>query len=252
MDLIAGGAVARRADKMAEVVARAIVHDIVNLGLTEGDTLPPEAVMLERYGAGRASIREALRILEVHGLITIKTGPGGGPIVATPTSRSFGRIATLFFQLDGARFRELVEARSVLEPVMARIAAQRQLPETVSALRANVEAGLQAEGNLQAGNRRNAQLGTEFHGLLAGASGNKVLDLISKALKEVFNERVSTALWPAADRPRIHLEHEAIVIAIEDSDGEEAEKLTKQHMEEMVERCEDRLPGLLDEVVDWR
>lgn len=257
MEPLEGGRVAApRADKMAVVVARAIVHDIVALGLAEGDTLPSEAVMLERYGAGRASIREALRILEVHGLITIKTGPGGGPIVAKPTSGNFGRIATLFFQLDGARFRELVEARSILEPVMARIAAERQLPETISALRSNVEQGLRAVGEQEhrqaSDNRQNARIGTEFHGLIAGASGNRVLDLVSKALKDVFNERVSTALWPAADRPRIHLEHEAIVNAIDDGDGEEAERLTREHMAETVERCEDRLPGLLDEVVDWR
>jgi GntR family transcriptional regulator, transcriptional repressor for pyruvate dehydrogenase complex len=85
---------ARRADKVSEVVARAIVHDIVTGGLEQGATLPSEAVMLSRFGVGRASLREALRILEVHGLITIKPGPGGGPIVAAPTSRSFGRIAS--------------------------------------------------------------------------------------------------------------------------------------------------------------
>ena len=72
-------AMARRADKVSEVVARAIVHDIVSRGLEPGATLPSEAVMLARFQVGRASLREALRILEVHGLITIKPGPGGGP-----------------------------------------------------------------------------------------------------------------------------------------------------------------------------
>jgi GntR family transcriptional regulator, transcriptional repressor for pyruvate dehydrogenase complex len=238
---------ARRADKVSEVVARAIVHDIVTGGLEQGATLPSEAVMLSRFGVGRASLREALRILEVHGLITIKPGPGGGPIVAAPTSRSFGRIATLFFQLDGATFRELVEARSVLEPVMARIAAERQLPETMAALRANVE-----EGKLERGQDRNARVGHEFHGLMASASGNRVLDLMSGAIRDVFYERVTSSLWPESVRPRIHLEHEAIVKAIEKGDGKAAERLMKRHMEEMVERCEERMPGLLDEIVDWR
>jgi DNA-binding FadR family transcriptional regulator len=237
----------RRADKVSEVVARAIVHDIVSRGLRTGDTLPSEAVMLARFQVGRASLREALRILEVHGLITLKPGPGGGPIVAAPTSGNFGRIATLFFQLDAATFRELVEARSLLEPVMARIAAERQRPDIIAALRENVE-----EGKRQEGDDVHARLGTDFHGLMAGASGNRVLDLMSRAIKEVFYERVTSSLWPEEDRPRIHLEHEAIVKAIQTGDGRTAETLMRQHMEEMVERCEARLPGLLDEIVDWR
>jgi GntR family transcriptional repressor for pyruvate dehydrogenase complex len=238
---------ARRADKVSEVVARAIVHDIVTRGLKQGDTLPSEAVMLARFQVGRASLREALRILEVHGLITIKPGPGGGPIVAAPTSRSFGRIATLFFQLDGATFRELVEARSLLEPMMARIAAERQSPETIAALRENVQ-----EGKRQEGDDRATRVGTDFHGLMAGASGNRVLDLMSRAIKDVFYERVTSSLWPVEERPRIHLEHEAIVKAIEKGDGRAAERLMRRHMEELVERCEERLPGMLDEIVDWR
>lgn len=246
-DLSEPAPAARRTDKVSEVVARAIVHDIVSRGLQQGDTLPPEAVMLARFQVGRASLREALRILEVHGLITLKPGPGGGPIVAAPTSGNLGRIATLFFQLDGATFRELVEARSLLEPVMARIAAERQPEQILAALRQNV-----AEGKRQQGDDRHARLGTDFHGLMAGASGNRVLDLMSRAIKEVFYERVTSSLWPDEDRPRIHLEHEAIVKAIEKGDGRTAERLMRRHMEEMVERCEERLPGLLDEIVDWR
>jgi DNA-binding FadR family transcriptional regulator len=238
---------ARRADKVSEVVARAIVHDIVSRGLEPGATLPSEAVMLARFQVGRASLREALRILEVHGLITIKPGPGGGPVVSTPTSGNFGRIATLFFQLGGATFRELVEARGVLEPIMARLAAERQEPKTLADLRDNVE-----HGKREKGADRHASVGTHFHGLMAGASGNRVLDLMSSAIRDVFYERVTSSLWPQDERPRIHLEHDAIVKAIERGDAKGAERLMRRHMDEMVERCEERLPGLLDEIVDWR
>lgn len=241
-----GGALARRADKVSEVVARAIVHDIVDRGLEAGSTLPAEAIMLSRFKVGRASLREALRILEVHGLITIKPGPGGGPIVSTPTSGNFGRMATLFFQLDGATFRELVETRLVLEPVMARLAAIRQDPETLTALRANVEEGLRST------DEQHTRIGTEFHGLMAGASGNRVLDLMSSAIRDVFYERVTSSLFPPGDRNRLHHDHAAIVKAIEKGDAKAAERLMRTHMEEIVERSEERLPGMLDEIVDWR
>jgi GntR family transcriptional repressor for pyruvate dehydrogenase complex len=65
--------------KTSERVAAAIVSEIVSRGLGAGDRSPNEATMLERFQVGRASLREALRILEVHGLISLRSGPGGGP-----------------------------------------------------------------------------------------------------------------------------------------------------------------------------
>ena len=72
----------RRAVKVAESVAREILHDIADRQLPPGATLPSEAEMVETFNVARASLREALRILEVYGLIRIKPGPGGGPVVA--------------------------------------------------------------------------------------------------------------------------------------------------------------------------
>src|SRR5215211_3941173 len=81
-----------RAEKVSEVVARSIVQDIAARRLPPGTMLPSESVMLDRYRVGRASLREGLRILEIQGLITIKPGPGGGPMVATASSHDFGRM----------------------------------------------------------------------------------------------------------------------------------------------------------------
>ena len=90
--------------------------------------------MLAEYGVGRGSLREALRVLEVNGLISVKAGPGGGPVVAGVDSHAFGSMATLYFQVGGMTFGELVEARLVMEPVMARLAAERRDPELIAEL----------------------------------------------------------------------------------------------------------------------
>src|SRR5216684_960606 len=82
----------RRAEKLSQVVAREIVRDMK--GLKAAAMLPQESVMLERYRVGRASLREALRILEVHGLIVIRAGPGGGPMVAPVRTRDFARMTS--------------------------------------------------------------------------------------------------------------------------------------------------------------
>ena len=85
---------------------------------------------------GRASSREGLRILEIQGLITIKPGPGGGPVVSAASSNEFGRMATLHYQALGATFREVVDARMIIEPLMAKLAAEARNPKLIVALHA--------------------------------------------------------------------------------------------------------------------
>ena len=119
----------QRPEKVFEVVARDIVREIQSKHLEPGSMLAPEAQMLVEYNVGRGSLREALRVLEVHGLIAMKPGPKGGPVVGEVTSSSFGRMASLYFQAGAMTFNELMEARTTLEPTLARLAAERRDPE---------------------------------------------------------------------------------------------------------------------------
>ena len=118
----------KRGAKVAEALAQEIVHDIVKRKLPPGTLLPSEAQMIEDYGVGRGSLREALRILEVHGLITMKPGRNGGPMVIEVRTRDYGRMSTLFYHLGGVTFQELLEARLVMEATMARLAAEHGVP----------------------------------------------------------------------------------------------------------------------------
>src|SRR3954452_15685314 len=72
-----GGGALVRSMKTSERVAMDVVRDIVEQRLQPGDRLAGEAAMLDRYGPSRASVREALRLLEVQGLISLKPGPRG-------------------------------------------------------------------------------------------------------------------------------------------------------------------------------
>jgi DNA-binding FadR family transcriptional regulator len=238
--------VGRRGDKVSQVVARHIVRDIVAQDLPPGSVLPSESIMLERFGVGRASLREALRILEVQGLITIKPGPRGGPVVAAPTHADFGRTAALHLQMVGATFRELVEARLILEPLMARQAAERQDPEFIDALR------ISTEELTESADSQFVQIATDFHGLMASASGNRVLDQFGGAIKEMFYERVGSAIFPTTGRGKVDHDHREIYKAIEKGKPALAERLMREHMQAVADQCEQRYPGLLDEIVDWR
>src|SRR2546422_2612683 len=99
----------RRVLKTSELIARDIILDIFEGGLKAGDALPPEASMLKQYEVGRASLREALRLLEVQGLVHIRAGATGGPVVGAATAENLARMLTLFFGLAGATYEDLAD-----------------------------------------------------------------------------------------------------------------------------------------------
>ena len=238
-------AIHRRTEKVAEVVAREIVHDMRDL--EPYTKLPAEAEMLQKYGIGRASLREALRLLEVQGLIVIRVGPGGGPIVAPIDSRNFARMTSLYLFLSGATYRDVVEGRLVMEPVMARLAAERQDVSDLVELQRFIppaDAPLADAEYLQAS--------TDFHGLLSGLSGNPVLDFMGRALKDIYMNRVSEMIFPIEQRQQVESDHAAIAKAITGGEADMAETLMREHMIEYVRYAEQRHPGILDQVVDWR
>ena len=236
-----------RGEKVAALVARQLVRDIARRDLQPGATLELEAAMLERFKISRASLREALRILETQGLITIKPGPGGGPSIAEIDSRDFARMSTFFFQVFRVRLREVVEARLIIEPVMASLAAARRDPDMVRQLDEVVRTGEQARSEHDWRAAAN-----EFHSLVLGMSGNQLLTVVAKALKDIFTERVSVFAFPEGERNRVLESHRRVAKAIADGDAAAAEDLMREHMSEYSRSVTERNPGLMDEIVDWR
>lgn len=239
---------ARRTEKVSESLARQIVSDLARDGVVTGTRLPAEATMLSEYRVSRGSLREALRILEVQGLISIKPGPGGGPVVAQLTSRDFGRMSTMYFEMSGATFGELVEARLVMEPVIARLAAERRSAEAVEQLNAVLleanQAALDDDPSYMHASMR-------FHQVVAGLSGNRVLDLVGLSLEDIYTTRVAGIVYPQSARQKVLHDHGAITKAIIRGDRTRAERLMREHMVEFKHYVTERYPGLLDEVITW-
>lgn len=234
----------KRHSKVAEEIARDILRKICDGGLQPGSQLPSEAVMVSEYGVGRGSFREALRILETHGIIRIKAGPGGGPVVAGPTTQDFARMASIFFQAGAMTYRELIDARLLIEPVMARLAAERRNAELNAKL-------LGAETSTD-DDRAYLKSSTEFHRQIGSMSGNRILNLLVHAIADVFHERIFGMLFPPEKRGDVVRDHEAIAQAIAEGDGERAEQLMRAHMLEYAQYVEARYPALMDEAIAWR
>lgn len=233
---------------MSELVARQIVEDIVQQGLHTGAALPTEAQMLQAYGVSRGTLREALRILENNGLVRVRPGRGGGPIVGAADPHTFGRTMALFLQMDRTPFGELVEARVIMEPMMARLAAERRDPARLRELAESMREHLSMEEREEHDYLAVLQ---RFHGVVAGVSGNGVLDLFGRALKEIYTERIVAAERRPERWVDVRREHQAVAEAIVDGDGARAEELMRAHMIALAQHLERDYAGLRDEIIGW-
>jgi DNA-binding FadR family transcriptional regulator len=238
----------RRRLKAAEAIAQQIVDDISDEQLPAGARLPGEKDMLARFDAGRGTLRESLRFLEMNGAIRLKAGPAGGPIVRRPDGLDFAAILGLFVQSRGLPFKELVTARLTVEPELAAMAATSIAPEQLLELKDSVDgmrAFLDDEQNFLAENDR-------FHTIVAAAAGNDLLTLLTSSLHEITDGTSLGVSYPMARREGVLRSHEAVYQAIADGDAEGARWTMRQHLQRFQRRIEQDLPEVGDRIVRWR
>lgn len=235
----------RRVDKMAERLARQIIDDILDQGAQPGTRLGSEAQLSAVYGVGRATLREALRLLEVQGFVIPKRGPGGGLAVGEATSRDFARMAKLHLQARGATYGEVLAARLAIEPMLARVATEAVDERGREELRAVMAEAARIEPSDEAGFIANA---SRFHVVVARMSGNTLLDLIGTIVQEMHEARPSVPTSPPR-RTRAVTSHSAIADAIFAGDAAEAERLMREHV--LDSSLAYRESGRADERIRW-
>ena len=238
----------RLTHKVAETLAQEILRDVAARGLEPGDRLPSERDMSLQYGVARSSAREGLRILEVLGLVEIRTGAGGGPSVRRVDVADLARTAGFYFQASGMTMRELVQARLELEPVLAANAARRCDPALVAQLAA---ANRWAEASVGAPNDEWMSASFELHRIVASNSGNRVLDLMVGALTELYTVRLWQAAVPLSERRDVCDVHQWIVAAIGAGDAVRAEALMRAHVADYASHLAARHPELIETAIEW-
>jgi DNA-binding FadR family transcriptional regulator len=236
----------RRTEKVAEHVAREIVHDCADL--PAGSVLPSESAMVDKYQVSRGSLREALRILEVQGLLLLKPGPRGGPIFTRSQPEKLAQMLSLHFHIGKARYRDLVDARLALEPMLAGLAAARSDREAVRGL--DVFVAIPTPEQLE--DEEYVLTAASFHSAIGQLCGNPVLSILTDSMLHlVIGQRRQDAMFDDVERHTILHDHSNIAKAIIDGNAKRAEKLMREHMVEWAERSYERYAGLIDAVVDW-
>src|SRR3978361_1340433 len=118
--------------KLAAQVARRIEAEVVLRGWPVGDSLGSEPDLRERHGVSRSVLREAVRLLEHHQGGRMRRGPHRGPFVAAPAAGPAARAMVIYLEYIGTSVDDLMQARRLLEPLAAGLAAQH-VPEGGSA-----------------------------------------------------------------------------------------------------------------------
>jgi DNA-binding FadR family transcriptional regulator len=202
--------------------------------LCEGDSLGHEPDLVERFGVSRPSLREALRILEAEGLVSVVRGVRGGVVVHEPDGRLTARTAALLLQARNVPLADVFEARSLLEPIAARtIATMRGRRAAIKELRTLIDAEVAAIGDPGAFASANAA----FHERLVARAGNQTLGIVAEMLNEIVVRAVTAvsntddAVGSLAVRRRGIRSQERLLELLESGDGAAAEAHWRAHMQ---------------------
>jgi GntR family transcriptional regulator, transcriptional repressor for pyruvate dehydrogenase complex len=224
--------------RLAEIVAGVLRERIVSGELEDGDLLPGLDKLVKEFAVSPPSVREALRILENEGLLTVRRGNVGGAVVHRPRADSAAYMMGLVLQSEGVPVVDLAIALGHLETLCVRLCAGRsdrqravvpKLRRLYRASEATIDDPVAFEQSCQ-----------EFHDGLVTYCGNQSIVLTVSAFEwlwraqhEGWAHRVAVLHeYPEPDLRRDGLRaHLAILKAIEAGDAEKAGQLTREHIE---------------------
>ena len=223
--------------RMAELVASALRERILAGGITDGSTLPKQDELVAEFGVSYPSVREALRILETEGFITVRRGNRGGATVHAPDIGTAGYALGLTLQAMQVRVPDLGEALSTLEPLSAAHCAQREDRAEVVVPRLE-ELLAEGERHLDDGPEF-TRASREFHDTLVGFEPNATLRVVVKSLTSLWSvqeeawadAQMSRGSYPSRDdRTVAHRAHERLVASIDKGDADEAARIAGEHL----------------------
>jgi GntR family transcriptional repressor for pyruvate dehydrogenase complex len=226
--------------------ARRIIRDFADRGVVPGEGLADEATLIERYGVSRGTLREALRLLQFLGAITIKAGPQGGARLATPDPAVVGSALGMVVQFHGATLRTVFETRLAVEPAVAALAATNRTEEDLVRLDELVAALHASRG------RRGpsyAQHAARYSLSVAQASQNALLAALVPALVAMN----TTVAWryPEGSRSELADRVEIVVKAIRGGDSVAASAATYEMISGLMAELEDSQSRKMDSRILW-
>lgn len=228
-----------------ELVIDAIEEQIMAGSLTVGDPLPAERDLAAKLGVSRASVREALRVLDSLGVVQSAggSGRGAGTFIAAMPSAALTRFLRLHVALANFSLNDVTETRIQLERSSAILAASRADKDSLAAMNAQL-AMMDSPGiSLDVFNDAD----TAFHVAIAQAAGNQLFSDLTGAIRTSLRKSIFASFNrvddPQALMSRLQTQHHQIMDAIVEGHAAEAADLTEEH----IRFAAAALPGLSED-----
>jgi GntR family transcriptional repressor for pyruvate dehydrogenase complex len=198
--------------------------------LTAGDQLPPERVLAETFKVSRTSVREALRALEMSGFIEGRQG--GGTFVRAPSASDLVHPLAAALLLGRRELEDVLEVREMIEPAIARQAAERASSEQL----AELEAILAKQAEKVSRGESYPEEDAAFHYGIAVAADNPIVLRLLNVIMDLLHD-LRAAYLQGGGRPTRSLDgHRRILEAIRRRDGEAAYRATLEHISQVREQ----------------
>jgi DNA-binding FadR family transcriptional regulator len=209
-----------KAVRLSDIIAERIGELIVRERVKPGDRLPSERELAEQFGTSRACIREALRRLEQQGMVEIRKGVRGGAFITEGDGQVVARSLRPVVKLRRIPIEQISQARLVIEPVVARWAAEQRSEELLERMAAAIR-GMKAH---VASKAEFESFDAEFHRCLGQAQGNPILELLAAALLEVIRDSFSGIEYGVEIRKKLAEAHTRVFKAIRQRNPKAAER----------------------------
>jgi DNA-binding FadR family transcriptional regulator len=217
--------------KASDVLAEELRERILRGEFPEGTALPPERELVNQTQMSRTTVREALRILEVQGLVRIKTGRSGGAFVQKPGQAAVANSVALLIRARQIRFADLLETREAIEPFCARLAALHRTDADLERLEA-ANVAIAKDGSLD----EFLQANVDWHVAVALACHNELLIGIMSALSNsIYTATNNQAFVNEEVRRTTVRAHRGITQAIRKGDPEAAARRMARHVHTYAE-----------------
>ncbi len=213
-----------KSTRIYEEIVRQIKGMISEGKLKSGDRLPPERELAEQFKVSRTSVREAIRALGGLGLIEIR--PGDGTFVREVSIESLVEPLALVILNQREAVTELFEARRLLEPAIAGLAARRATAEEIQ----EMERILDEQAKEVAESRTGVVQDAAFHAAIAGSAHNRAITRIVHALMDLLTQSREGSLQAPGRPRRSYQDHLRILKAIQRRDEAAAHKAMLDHL----------------------
>jgi len=214
--------------KLAAQIARRIESDVVAAGWPVGTVVGSEPALQERYGVSRAVLREAVRIVEHHQVARMRRGRSGGLIVSAPEVTAFAQALAVYLTSVRTTESQVMQARLLLEPTAAGMAAKAITEEGISELRA----ALSREGPQSSAGSDAVRNG--LHVALGRLSGNPAIAVFIEVLNLLSWHRIDEHVAVQPKKPKLYAEaheaHRRIADAVIAGDTALAETRVAKHL----------------------